>query len=220
LFILLDNMMEAELLLRIPRMWISEVPVRRKVSLRILNRRPMGRIGVRDLVELAGEHEELEKVLIELGSEPWVKSFDLDFVDQGRLVGEVVTYRCLACTAPVDSDCHLVSANVRKDGFILRRIMTSDRTDVRKLVSRLKKAKCDVELLKLTRLDDQEVLTSRQKAIVMMAFEKGYFETPREAKLKDLSVMTGVSQATLSEILRKGQKKIVVDYLSGRNRIV
>lgn len=50
----------------------------------------------------------------------------------------------------------------------------------------------------------------------MIAFEHGFFESPRKAKLKDLSKMTGASQAALSEILRKGQKKIVGDYLSGR----
>lgn len=211
-------MMDAELLLRIPRMWITEVPVRRRVSIAILNRRPLGKAGVRDLVEISGEHGALESVLGDLKSEPWVRSFDLDFVEPNRLVGEVVTYRCLACAALADSSCHLVSAKVQKDGAILWRVMTSDRREVEKLVSRLRRAKCAVELMKLTPVNDREALTSRQEELIMMAFEKGYFETPREAKLKDLSKLTGVSQATLSEVLRKGQRKIVVDYLSGRLR--
>jgi predicted DNA binding protein len=212
------TMMDAELLLRIPRMWITEVPVRRKVSIAILNRRPLGKAGVRDLVEISGEHGELESALVDLRSEPWVRSIDLDFVEPNRLVGEVVTYRCLACATLVDSNCHLVSAKVRKDGAILWKVMTSDRGEVRKLVSRLRRAKCAVELVKLTPVNDREALTSRQQELIIMAFEKGFFDTPRRVKLKDLSRLTGVSQATLSEVLRKGQKKIVVDYLRGRLR--
>jgi predicted DNA binding protein len=96
--------------------------------------------------------------------------------------------------------------------------MISDRHDVRKLVSGLKELGCAAELTKLSRLDDREVLTARQEEIMMMAFEQGYFETPFRAKLKDLARAIGVSQTTLSEILRKGQKRIVVDYLKARQR--
>ncbi len=209
-------MIEAELILGIPKMWISETPKRHEVSVRILDRRPSGKTGVRDLVEISGDQGVLEKVREELKDDPWVESLDLDFVESGKLVGEVVTHRCLACAAIASSTCYLVSATARKDGTILWRVMTSDREEVRRLVAKLKKSKCSVELVKLTPIDEREVLTSRQKEIIMMAFERGYFETPRKVKLKDLSKLTGVSQATLSEILRKGQKKIVVDYLSTR----
>lgn len=211
-------MIDAELQLRIPRMWITEIPMRRKVSIGILNRRPKGKASVRDLVEISGEHEELESLLEELGSEPWVRSYDLNFVELGSLVGEVVTYRYLACAALAGSDCHLVSAKAQKDGTIMWRLMTSDRRELERLVSRLRKARCETELVKLTPVSDHEALTSRQEELIRMAFEKGYFETPRKVKLKDLSKLTGVSQATLSEVLRKGQKKTVVDYLSGRLR--
>ncbi|HEX7393195.1 MAG TPA: helix-turn-helix domain-containing protein [Thermoplasmata archaeon] len=209
-------MIEAELVLEIPKMWITEMPKRHGVSISILDRRPAGKTGVRDLVEISGGQSSLEKVREELEDEPWVESFDLDLVEPGKLVGEVVTHRCLACAAIAGSNCYLVSAKARKDGTILWRVMTSDRDEVRKLVAKLRKAKCSVELVKLTPIDEREVLTSRQKEVIMMAFERGFFETPRKVKLKDLSRLTGVSQATLSEVLRKGQKKIVVDYLSVR----
>lgn len=213
-------MIEAEMVVRIPRIWITEVPKRHPVSVRIVNRRPSGKMGMRDLVEIAGNQEELEQVLSELENEPWVKDFDLDFVEPEKLVGEVVTFKCLACAMLADSDSHLVSAQGNRDGTILWRVMTSDRDDVKRLLSRLKKAKFDVRLLRLAPIDERASLTRRQEEIILMAFDRGYFETPRKIKLKDLSKLTGVSQATLSEILRKGQKKIVVDYLKARQKPV
>ncbi len=209
-------MIEAEMLLRVPKAWITELPVKMGLAIRILDRKPMGRTGVRDLLEISGDHQQLERLLQELPSEPLVKSHDLDFVEPDRLVGEVVTYRCLACAAIAGSKCYLVSADVRKDGAITWRVMTSDRQEIRRLMARLRRARCQAEVVKLTPLDERELLTSRQREIIMMAFERGFFETPRRVKLKDLSKLTGVSQATLSEVLRKGQKRIVVDYLTAR----
>lgn len=214
------RMMEGELLIKVPKMWITEIPKRHDVSLKIVNRRPAGKYGVRDLVEIQGAQADLERILLELKGEPWVKTFDLDFVESGRLMGEVVTFRCLACAALATSNCHLVSASVRKDDTIVWRIMTSDRDEVRRLVDKLRRRKCEVELTKLTPIDEREVITSRQEEIIMMAFERGFFETPRRTKLKDLAKLTGVSQATLSEILRKGQKRIVVDYLRARRKAI
>ena len=213
-------MLEAELLLRIPKMWITEMPMRHSVSIKIVGRRPSGKLGVRDLVEISGKQEDLEQILREFEREPWVKSYDLDFVKSGKMVGEVVTHKCLACSSLAGSDCHLISADVRPDGAVRWRLMTSSRDEVKKLISKLRKAKCEVELLKLSPIDEQEVLTTRQEEIIMMAFERGFFETPRKIKLRDLAMITGVSQATLSEILRKGQKRIVVDFLRGKRKAV
>jgi predicted DNA binding protein len=213
-------MLEAELLLRIPKMWITEMPKRHPVSIKIVGRRPSGKLGVRDLVEISGEQGELEQLLAEFENEPWVRSFDLDFVKSGKLVGEVVTHKCLACSSLAGADAHLISADVRPDGGVHWRLMTSDRDEVKKLISKLRRVKCEVELLKLSPIDEQEVLTTRQEEIIMMAFDRGYFETPRKTKLKDLARITGVSQATLSEILRKGQKRIVVEYLRGKRKAV
>lgn len=58
-------MMDAGLLLRIPRMWITEVPMRRRVSIVILDRRALGKAGVRALVEISGEHWQLESAKVQ-----------------------------------------------------------------------------------------------------------------------------------------------------------
>ena len=211
-------MLEAEISVKIPEMWITELPKRHDIRLKIVDRRPSGKMGVKDLVEITGAQDELEAVLDELKKEAWVQSFDLDFVKSGKLVGEVLTYKCLACAALAGSDCHLVSAEARADGRLRWRFMTSERREVNRLVSRLRKLGCDAELVKLSAIDDREGLTERQEEIIMMAYERGYFETPRKTKLKDLARITGVTQATLSEILRKGQKRIVVEYLRSKRK--
>jgi predicted DNA binding protein len=165
------------------------------------------------MVEMSGSQEDLELVLDALEKEPWVKDFDLDFVESGKLVGEAVTHKCLACSWLASSRCYLMSARVSREGSFSWRLMTKDRGDLQRLVSKLRKHQIEVELLKVTPIGDREALTDRQREITMMAFERGYFDTPRKVKLKDLLSMTGVSQGTLSEILRKGQRRVLIDYL-------
>lgn len=211
-------MIEAEIALRIPRMWLAELPGEHGVSVKVLDRRPSGEHGVRDLVEVTGPRDGLESFLKALGEDPWVARSDLGFVDKRKLMGDVETRRCVACAALARSNSHLMSADVREDGAIIWRLLTRDREELSSLFSSLKGARCDVELMRVTPLDESRALTERQEEITMLAFEMGYFDTPRRVKLKDLSERIGVSQATLSEVLRKGQKKIVVDYLAGYDR--
>lgn len=211
-------MIEVEMVVRIPKMWLTELPRRHEVSIRVLSRRPEGAEGVRDLVEFIGPQDELEEVLRELEEEPWVKEFNLDFVEPGRLIGEVVTHKCLACAMLAGSKTHLISARANRDGSVRWHLMTSDRRNVRKLMDSLKRAKFHVKLEKITPIDVREGLTRRQEEIIMMAYDRGYFETPRKVKLKELSRLTGVTEATLSEILRKGQKKILDEYLRAHRK--
>ena len=62
------------------------------------------------------------------------------------------------------------------------------------------------------KIDDKETLTDRQDKITHVAFERGYFDYPKRISLRELARMFEVSPSTLSEILRKGQRKIVLDY--------
>ncbi|MCU0852766.1 MAG: helix-turn-helix domain-containing protein, partial [Thermoplasmata archaeon] len=183
-------MIEAELLVRIPKMWITEMSKRHEVSIRVVNRRQSGKQGVRDLVEITGPQEELESVVKELEDEPWVKTFDLDFVEDGKLMGEVVTYKCLACSLLASTRSHLVSARSQKDGKVLWHVMTSSRDEIKALVKQLEEARFEAELVKLAPIDSREVLTRRQEEIIMIAYERGFYETPRKIKLRDLARLT------------------------------
>ena len=54
----------------------------------------------------------------------------------------------------------------------------------------------------------------RQEQITRMAFERGYFDFPRKTDLKELADIFGISTSTLSEILRKGQRRIMAGYFT------
>ena len=47
---------------------------------------------------------------------------------------------------------------------------------------------------------------------LQIAFERGYFDYPKRISLRDLAAMFDISISTLSEMLRKGQRKIMEEY--------
>ena len=59
-----------------------------------------------------------------------------------------------------------------------------------------------------------DVLTGPQREALKLALEAGYFEVPRRTTLSDLSKSLGVSDQAVSERLRRGQARLVRDFLT------
>ena len=54
-----------------------------------------------------------------------------------------------------------------------------------------------------------EDLTPQQEAILLIAYELGYYNYPRRANLRDIAEATGLSVSTVAERLRKAEAKII-----------
>jgi predicted DNA binding protein len=106
----------------------------------------------------------------------------------------------------------LISAESKGDGKVEWTLVLSDKSVLKNIFDHLKSKGVEADLVKLTKIDDKESLTERQDKITHVAFERGYFDYPKRISLRELARMFDVSPSTLSEILRKGQRKIVLDY--------
>lgn len=58
-----------------------------------------------------------------------------------------------------------------------------------------------------TRADD--ILTDRQREVLLAALELGYYATPREATLTDVASDLDISKATCSEILHRAEGSVI-----------
>lgn len=57
------------------------------------------------------------------------------------------------------------------------------------------------------------VLTQRQHDALAQALASGYFDVPRRIRLTDLAQDMGMSQSSLSELLRRAQRRLVEGYI-------
>jgi len=213
-------MMEAVISLRIPKNWMSEIPEKHPVSIKVIERVPYSDRGVKDLVEISGPQDIMEEVLSDIRKNPLVSHLDTTVTEKGKIIGAVTTSRCDICRILTDSDVFLISAETKSGGKVEWTLVLSEKEVLKGILDHLKSKSVEAELVKLTKIDDKESLTERQDKITHVAFERGYFDYPKRISLRELARMFEVSPSTLSEILRKGQRKIVLDYFKKQRQSI
>lgn len=64
-------------------------------------------------------------------------------------------------------------------------------------------------LYALTPLDTNGAMTGAQQEAIRLAFDRGYYDTPRETTLSELADELGISQQALSLRLRRGTRHLI-----------
>ena len=62
------------------------------------------------------------------------------------------------------------------------------------------------------RLNEEQLVTERQRRIVQTALESGYYDTPRECSLTQLAEEMDIAKSTASETLHRAEEKIIKHY--------
>jgi predicted DNA binding protein len=205
-------MMEAVLSLKIPEHWMSDVSAKYPATIKVIDRMPYSEHGVKDLVEIQAPADVMEEILEVIRKNPLVTKIDTTVTEKGKVLSAITTSRCEVCRILTDADVFLISAQSKADGKVEWTIVLSEKKVLKDIFDHLKNKSVDAELIKLTKIDDKETLTERQDKTTQVAFDRGYFDYPKRISLRELARMFEVSPSTLSEILRKGQRKIVMDY--------
>lgn len=208
------HMLEAVLAIETPVEWKQELTAKYHAKINVLDCLPYSDDGNKDLVEIEVDPQYAEMILDDVKKNPEVDLVDLTIVDRGRIKGAVATNECVACCSMVGSEAFLVDSNMNKDGKIVWRLLAIDKEAIRVIIADLENHRYHVELMKLTSVDVDELMTSRQEDILQIAFERGYFDYPKKISLRDLAAMFDISISTLSEMLRKGQRKIMEEYFA------
>ena len=213
-------MLEAVVSITPPHSWIKRVATNFPVVIRVMDCRSIAeKEGVQELFEITCAANLSEKVVDFLRHDDYVYDVDIVKGKSGRIIGSLKTKKCTACRTFAGASCYLVSASSKPDGKLEWTLLGSD-TMVKTLLKELEDAKVVAEVLKVSQLQDEEELTARQEHILQIALEKGYFEFPKKIDLRQLAKTLEISPATLSEILRRGQKRVLQEHFKGRPSVL
>jgi len=172
---------------------------------------------VEHLFELQVEPSRTEELMKMIRDDKDVMDVDFMRTKGGHVYGSVSSKRCTVCKQVAKSKCFLSSLVIGAQGQPHWTILGGN-DSYRELISGLEDSKIPYHLRLLKELQENELLTSRQEEILSIAFESGYFEFPKRVGLKELAARTGVRESTLGEILRRGQRKILRDYLEKKSK--
>ena len=197
-----------------PHGWLRIATGKYGATATILDSKILPHNVVEHLFDIDVRKEMVRPLLADIRKDKDVISMETADSASGRIRGSIRTGRCTICREIAKSKCFLASVEVNARGAEWRVMGNDDAT--RELLTILESARMPFQLKLKRNLEDRELLTSRQEEILLMAYLHGYFEFPRKAGLKELAAETGVKSSTLTEILRRGQRKIVEDYFLGR----
>jgi hypothetical protein len=63
-------------------------------------------------------------------------------------------------------------------------------------------------------VDSTQLLSPRQRELVVEAVERGYYDTPRSCTLTELADAVGIAKSTCSETLHRAEETIVKEFVS------
>ena len=213
-------MLEAVISITPPHSWIKRVTAEFPSVIRVLDCRslPEGE-GVQELFEVTSNSDLSDKIVEYLRQDAYVYDVDIVKADRRRVIGSLKTHKCTACKTFADANCFITSATSKPDGKLEWAVLGSD-TMVKSLMQGLEKQQVTGEVLRISKLKGEEELTARQEEILQIALEKGYFEFPKKITLRQLAKVLDVSPATLTEILRRGQKRVLEEHFRGRPSVL
>jgi predicted DNA binding protein len=205
-------MLEARLLVDDPENWVKSIAQESRVKIMEVKAPRPGL--TQNFVELASEGMTTEELLRHIRKSGGVVRSDLSKVDKNRVMGTVTTHDCPVCSTFAGLDCFLVSASTREGGKMEWTVFVSGESGFKALCKRLDRNKVNYSVLETSHHMQKKQITSRQEDLMRIAFDLGYFEFPKRINLEHLSAKLGISIATLSEILRRGEKNILSKYFN------
>jgi len=207
-------MMDVLLKIKMPDNWVRDVSKKFPLPIKFIDCMPYGEEGGRGLIEINSADTEVNKVIEEINNHPDVCHIDVTHLKDGRVLGSVVTEKCVACRVLTGSDCFLTSAKSIGDGRVEWHLITGREGSLADLIQKLENSGCKIELKSTKHLSKKLMLTTRQEEIVQAAFEMGYYDHPKKVTIKDVARRFGISTSTSAEILQRGERKIIFEYLS------
>ncbi len=208
-------MLEAVLQCPQPHNWIDIAANRYAATVEILDSKALPNDAVEHLFDVQVKPALLDDFLAALRGDEDLINIETVKSKSGHVYGSAGSLRCTVCKDVAKSRCFLASVDITSEGA--RWTVIGNNDSFRELLAALERDKIPFEVKMKRNLEDTELLTGRQEQLLAIAFERGYFDFPKKVGLEELAALADVKTSTLAEILRRGQKKVLGEYLAKRS---
>jgi predicted DNA binding protein len=206
-------MREALLNLDIPGNWMGEMARKYDAEIHMLSAVPAGKLKIRGLLEILAKEEDLDGIINDIENNPNIKEKEIKAIDMGKLLAAVTLENYLDPSIMVDANCFILSNKIMKNGKTEMRLIVTSGEHLQEIMTKLKGIGCTVALKKISSISIHRFLTEREETILHVAYQKGYFDYPKKVGIRELADVFKISPSTLSESLRRGQRKILQRYM-------
>lgn len=122
-------------------------------------------------------------------------------------------------TALAQANLVVLSGIGRKDGWRFE-VRGEDREAISEFRTTCQDHEIDIEITAVHALTPVQNgsydLTDAQREALVLAYERGYFDSPRETTLEEIADELGITQQSVSSRLRRGHRRLVAATLIGQ----
>jgi predicted DNA binding protein len=198
-----------------PEGWVSNLVKNDSATVKILSMKPeyQGK-GVTHFVDIVSNHSSADRLVREIRRSQDVTESDVASVGPNRIVGAVTSNDCMVCSLIMDSKTgyFVGPATTEEEGgqTIYKLFMSGD--SMPKFLQSLHEKGITYQISEIAKITPTKALTSKQERVLKSALEMGYYEYPKRVSTEELASALGQSPSTVSEILRRAERRIISEY--------
>ena len=183
--------------------------------LKVVDIRGSNKSSVKHLVEL--DPNEVKKIK---NPPPELKAIGVKGQNKGKASIWLESEGCGVCNTILSCDAFLVSGKSMEDFSIMYNFMVPSFEAYQKIVTDMEGAGLKVNVLKMGKFEPRKgVLTEKQERIFWLALKGGFFDYPRKIDTVELAAKLGISPSTLSEITRRGLRRLLEHYYKQESQL-
>ena len=120
---------------------------------------------------------------------------------------------CEVCNTILSRDAFLISGKNMEENTIKYSFIVPTFEAYKSIIFALEKSGHKVNVLKMGSFESKTgILTEKQEKIFWLALKGGFFDYPRKIGTQELSAKLGIRPSTLSEIFRRGTRRLLEHY--------
>ncbi|MEM3832632.1 MAG: helix-turn-helix domain-containing protein [Thermoprotei archaeon] len=201
---------------RMPIDYLVSSLINNGVPVRILKVKQFGPYVIKETIELGVPINKLSDIISKLKENPNVLSVKILYSDSTKVLVNVVgvfneIYKIFA-----NFDVFISVMRNLHDGWSELVLIIPNNKILRKILKQLHEIGMQMRVKSITYARNKTILTPKQDSIIRIAYELGYYDFPRKTNLTSLAKKLNLSSATLSEILRRGEYRIISYYITSR----
>lgn len=118
---------------------------------------------------------------------------------------------CDVCNTILAHGSFLISGRHVKNDLFIYDFIVPNFDAFKSILTTLESYNIKVKILKVVKYGSKkEILTEKQERILWLAYKMGFFDYPRKINMEELSRKLGISPSTLSEMIRRGIRKLLM----------
>lgn len=180
------------------------------VRLTVADCRDFNMTGMTMLFQLEGKRQSMQRAVTELRKLKGVRSLLDTGLSGTRTLCLTALDRPNLCAASMGTGilCLQCPYNDAEENPTWQ-VLVDRQDNLMELISRLDRRGVRAKIASISQVNQEALLTGRQKEVLAMAISLGYFDFPRKISLTELSKKVSIKPSTLSEVLRNAERKIM-----------